>query len=483
MSNGKSRVLKNYTLNMLYEVFLLIIPIFVTPYIARILGEDGSGQYSYTFSITSYFVLFAQLGFNYYAQRLIASHQGDRKRQSVDFWEVFLARLIPCFLTLLIYITTVITGIYGLKYNQLMSILTINIIAIIFDINFFFQGNEEFDKIVFRSIIIKTISIICIFTFVKDQGDLWKYALIQSLTLFFSNMAIWLYMPRYLERVSVNSLKPLRHLKPTMVLFIPTIALSVYTALDRTLIGLITKQDSENGNYEYAEKLVKMFLTVLTSLGTVLSPRNAKKFADGDVEGVQRNIYHTCRFVCFLGVPLMLGIIAVSDNLIPWYLGPGYDKAAMLMKLLSPLVIAIGLSNVFGRQYLIPSNQDNKFTIAIICGAGTNLCLNIILIRAFASYGAAIATIIAETVVTTVMLIFIKDSIHFKTILLESWRYWLSGFAMFSVCFIIQRHLTPSIIHTALIAIIGVVVYGICIILTKDEFALNLIRGIIKRKR
>ena len=147
------------------------------------------------------------------------------------------------------------------------------------------------------------------------------------------------------------------------------------------------------------------------------------------------------------------------------------------------MVIAIGLSNVFGRQYLIPSNQDNKFTIAIICGAGTNLCLNIVLIRAFASYGAAIATVIAESVVTIVMLIFIKDSIHFKTVLLESWKYWISGIVMFLTCLLVQMNLTPSIIHTVFITIVGVVVYGICILLTKDDFALSGIRGIIKRKR
>ena len=84
MADGKSKVLKNYTLNMLYEVFLLIIPIFVTPYVARVLGEDGSGQYSFTFSVNSFFVLFAALGFNYYAQRLVASHQGKKKQQSIQ---------------------------------------------------------------------------------------------------------------------------------------------------------------------------------------------------------------------------------------------------------------------------------------------------------------------------------------------------------------------------------------------------------------
>lgn len=481
MADGKSKVLKNYTLNMLYEVFLLIIPIFVTPYVARVLGEDGSGQYSFTFSVNSFFVLFAALGFNYYAQRLVASHQGKKKQQSIDFWEVFIVRLIPCSITLFVYLVSILSGLYGDKYSQLMLILTFNIIAVIFDINFFFQGNEDFAKIVFRSIIIKTLSIVCIFTFVKHSGDLWIYTLIQSLTLLLSNLAIWVYMPRYLLKISFADIHPLKHLKPTMVLFIPTLALSVYTLLDRTLIGLITHDDAENGNYEYAEKLVKMILTVLTSLGTVLSPRNAKRFAEGDVEGVEKNIYHTSRFVMFLGVPLMFGTIAISDNLIPWYLGAGYDKAAMLMKLLAPLVIIIGLSNVFGRQFLIPSNQDKKFTIAIVCGALTNLILNIILISILKSYGAAIATVIAETTVTCVMLYYIRDSIHFTQIIKTSWKYWVIGFAMFLVCYLLSHYLSPSIIHTAGIAIVGMFIYLLGIFIIKDDF-LNDVKLLLRRR-
>ena len=472
----KNKIVKNYVLNMLYEVFLLIIPIFVTPYVARILGEDGSGQYSYALSIVSYFILFASLGFNYYAQRLIASHQGDYKQQTIDFWEIVLVRLIPCLIALSVYTITILFELYGRKYSVLMFILSINIIAVIFDINFYFQGNEDFEKIVIRSIIIKTISIVCIFLFVKEKNDLWKYTLIQSLSLLFSNITIWIYMPLYLEKIKMTSLHPLKHLRPALILFIPTIALSVYTALDRVLIGAITHMDSENGNYDYAEKLVKMLLTVLTSLGTVLSPRNAKKIADGDIGGVENNIYYTSRFVFFLGIPLMFGTISVADNMIPWYLGPGYNKAALLMKILSPLIIIIGLSNVFGRQFLIPSNQDKKFSIAIICGAITNFFLNLLLINKFKSIGAAIATILSETVVTAVMLMLIRDNIRFLKIVNESKKYWISGTIMFLVCDFFQKKLTPSILHTFEITLIGFVVYILGIILLKDEFWFTLFK-------
>lgn len=480
---GKNRVIKNYIYNLIYEAFLIIIPIAVTPYVARVLGENGSGQYSYAFSINTYFTLFASLGFSYYAQRLIASHQGDKKKQSIDFWEIILARLIPTLISLVVYYVPICLNLYGSNYNLLMIILSINVIAIIFDIAFFFQGNEEFAIIVIRSILIKIVSIVCIFLFVKDKSDLGIYTFIQAATVFLSNISLWLCLRKRVVRVSINELNPIKHIPATLILFIPTIATSVYTSLDKTLIGLITHMDSENGNYDYSEKLVKMAMTLLTSLGTVMTPRNSKKIADGDIEGVKKNIYASCNFVFFLGIPLVFGIIAVADNFIPWYLGEGYDKAAMLMKIMSPIIIIIGLSNVFGRQYLIPSKRDKEFTTAVIAGATINFILNIILISKLYSYGAAIATVIAELVVTMVMLFFVRKDIRFGTVICESWKEIISGLIMFGVCTLLGNSLLPSIINTIIIITIGIIVYCSSVVLLKDNFAIQLINTLINRKK
>jgi len=469
----KKSVTKNYIYNLLYELFLLIIPIIVTPYVARVLGDVGSGQYSFTYSISTYFTLFASLGFGFYAQRLVAGHQGDKKQQSIDFWEIFFVRLFPVGITLLLYLILAGVGIYGEKYNYLMIILSINVVAVAFDITFFFRGNEEFGKIVFRNIVIKTISIVLIFVLVKNPSHLWLYALIQSGAVILSNLSLWLYLPKYLVKIKFKELHLFKHLKPTIFLFLPTIATSIYTSLDKTLIGLITKSDSENGNYEYAEKLVKMALTVLTSLGTVMIPRNSKKFADGDIEGVEKNIYKTTQFVLFIGIPLMFGIIAVSDNLIPWYLGDGYDKASNLMKILSPLIPLIGLSNVFGIQFLIPSKQDKKYTLAVVSGAVVNLLLNIVLIYFLKSYGAAIATVIAEAVVMSVMLVFLRKNIKFGQILIKSWKYWVSGIVMFVTLYFAFKGYEPSILHTLFMVMCGVLIYFFILAVLKDKFVLN----------
>lgn len=473
---------KNYIYNLAYQIFLILIPILVTPYVARILGEEGSGQYSFCFSITSYFLLFAQLGFNIYGQRAIAKVQNDEISRSRVFWEIVLARIFSVLATCFIYALLILFGL-DQKYKTLTWILGINLVAVIFDISFFFQGMEEFGKIVIRSGITKLLSIICIFIFVKTENDLWIYALIQMCCIALSNILLWSGIKKYIVKTDRKTINPFRHFKATFILFLPTIATAIYTSLDKTMIGLITGLDSENGNYEYSEKIVKMALTVITSLGTVLTSRNAKKLIEGDLEGVRNNVYSATKFVFFVGVPLMLGSIAIADNFMPWYLGNGYDKAANLMKLLSPIILIIGLSNVFGLQYLVPAEKDKQFLIAIIVGAVTNFALNMVLIRFYQSYGAAIATVVAELVVTGTMFFFVRKEIKLTKILFGVWKYVLAGAIMFVGCYFVGRFMPTGVANTVVTVAVGMVLYAVCLLALRDKYAFGFIKKILKRKK
>ncbi len=478
---NKKSIVKNYVYNLGYEVFSLIVPIAVTPYLARVLGDEGSGQYSFTFSITNYFIISAALGFSYYAQRLVAGHQNDRKAQSVDFWEILIAKGLSTALSVVCFLGLLFSGYVQEKYRILFFTEMLTIIAVGVDISFLFQGNEDFGKTVGCSVLVKLVGIISIFIFVKTANDLWIYALIQSAVVLISNLILWVYLPCYVDRVSLNQLRPEKHFRPSILLFIPTIATSIYTSLDKTLIGMITQSDAENGNYEYAEKLVKMMLTVLTSLGAVMTPRNSKTFAENGLGSVTQNIYKTSRFVFFLGIPMTLGSISIADNLIPWYLGDGFDKAANLMKILSPIILIIGISNVMGRQFLIPVKKDREFTFSVTVGAISNFCLNLVLIRLWKSYGAAYATLGAELLVTAFMLFFVRKEILVSKILRNSWKYCASGIVMFLPCAFLGKALSPSISHSALIVVLGVIVYITTLFLLKDSLLMDFLKKTNKR--
>ncbi len=493
-SNGhkKKDLKKNYIFNLIYQIFVLIVPLITAPYISRILSAEGVGQYSFTNSLQSYFTLIAALGFGYYAQRLIAFNQDNKHEQSKIFWEIIIVRSFSVCFAVLLNLVLYFTGVYK-EYSSLMFWWALNILAIGFDITFLFQGNEEFGKIVGRNVIIKALSVILIFILVKKQSDVWLYVILTSCANLLGNISLWLYLPKYLNKVKRSELKPLRHFWPTVKLFIPTIASSVYTILDKTLIGLLIQDtyvvqetqivngvetvvevvkkysDLENGYYEQAEKIVKMCMCVMTALGTVMIPRNSKLYVEGKTEELKNNFYFAIHYVWVLGIPMMFGLAAISSNIIPWFLGDGYDKCILLMQIFTPLIIFIGLSNVFGLQYLIPTGRDKKFTIGILAGTISNLLLNCILIPFFWSYGAIIASLIAEFLVTFTMYLLIRKEISLKEVFKTAIKPLIAGIIMFALVYFLSTVFTSSILHTLALIAIGAVIYLVMLVLMKEE--------------
>ena len=86
--NEKQSVKKNYLYSMIYQLLKVILPLITTPYLSRVLEPDGNGVVSYTFSIVTYFVLFATLGTATYGMREIARHRDDKSLSLKNFWEI-----------------------------------------------------------------------------------------------------------------------------------------------------------------------------------------------------------------------------------------------------------------------------------------------------------------------------------------------------------------------------------------------------------
>ena len=244
----KKSLLKNYIYNLAYQILELFLPLITIPYVSRVLGAENIGIYSYTISITTYFVTFSALGMALYGQREVAYVQDNKKKYSRIFSEIILLRFFTLLIALAIYYMLFIRA--GGSYGAYYAILILEIIGGACDISWFFRGLEEFKLTVIRNTIIKIISTISIFVFIKTPDDLWKYFLIYVLSIILGNATLWLYLPKYLQKTKVKLANIFRHLKPTLALFVPQIAVQVYTLLDKTMIGTIVEDKSEVGYYD-----------------------------------------------------------------------------------------------------------------------------------------------------------------------------------------------------------------------------------------
>lgn len=469
MSNRSIK--RNYIYNLVYQIFVMIVPLITTPYLSRVMGAENIGIYSYTYSIVTYFILFGSLGIATYAKREIAYVQDEPKERTKVFWEIFILKTITLLISIFIYyFIFAINNEYSLYYK----ILIIEILANIFDISWFFQGMEDFKKVVLRNSIIKILLTILIFLVVKTENDLWKYFLIVVASTLFGNLSFWIGIRKYLCKIKDN-LDIKKHIKPAILFLLPQIAVQVYTILDKVMLGQIIDDKSEVGYYEQASKIVRLGLTVVTTIGVVISTRVANIYSKGDEKEVKNKIYKSFNFIWLLGFPIMVGLIIATDNFVPWFYGNGYDEVKILIKVMSPIIIIVGMSNVFGTQYLNPTKQQNKYTVAVVVSAITNVIFNFILIPRFMAVGATISTVIAEFIGMIVQLLYVRKQLDIKKIFVSTKKYIIATVIMGIITGMLAQHLTSSIFNTFIIAICGIIIYGVSLLIMKEEITHDII--------
>lgn len=477
---ARQSIKKNYIFNVLYQVLTLITPLITAPHLSRVLEPDGVGTASFVESVAAYFVLFATMGLTTYGQREISYVQDDAEKRSIVFWNTKILGFCTSAAAAAVYIAFALSQ--G-PNTPLYLILTLNLVSVFFDITWLFQGLEEFGKTALRNAVCRVLQVVYILTFVRSKEDLPLYVLGLGLFTALGNISLWAYLPRYIKKIPFSQLHPFRDLKVVLSLFIPTIAIQIYTVLDKTMIGLITGSSFENGYYEQAIKISGVLTSVITALGTVMVPRIGYHFNRHESNEICRLMYRGYRFVWFLGVPFCFGLIAVAGNFVPWFFGAGYEKVIPLLQILAFLILVIGINDVTGIQYLIPTKRQNIFTATVLIGAVVNFSLNLVLIRYFQSIGAAVASVAAETAIAAVQLVFVRRELSPRQVLKEGVHYYIAGAVMLLVLWPVTRALTPSVPHTAAIVAVGVAVYTGILLLERDEFFLSNVKAVLKGRR
>lgn len=469
---------KNFIFNLIYQLLVLIVPLIVTPYVSRVLGVDTVGEYSYANSIVSYFTLFAVLGTGIYGQRAVSFVQENKEERSRAFWEVFIFRCVTVLIVLSVY-ALFIMFLAPTDSIKLYVIFALSIINVALDISWFLQGMEEFVKTAIISMIIKVFNVVSIYLLVKSPNDLWIYILIMCGFSAIGSLCLWIYMPSRICKV--KGIKPFRNFKGIILLFLPTIATQIYLVLDKSMLGWFTNGYVENGYYEQAEKVVKVATTVVTALGTVMIPRIANMYKNGDMEGVKVYLYKSYRYVWMMAIPIMFGLSAVAEIFVPIFFGEGYDKCALLIPLLSVLTIFLGLGHVTGLQYFVPTEKQNVLTVTYVIGAVVNLIFNAILIPFYGSVGAAIGSIVAEFSVAMSGLIYVrkKKLYEIKPVFTCSWKYWIAGLVMFGTVYGVRQFLPTRTWALCVLILLGVVVYGVLLLIMRDAMLVEYVNKIL----
>ena len=452
----KQSIKMNFLYQAFYEILVLALPLLTSPYISRVLGASNIGIYSYTYTIANYFVLFAALGIKNYGNREISRNKDNRETLNKTFSGILFLHFTISAIALIGYF-----GYYLIarpEYKTYVMIQSLYVIAAFFDISWFFFGMELFKTTVMRNTAIKVVSVVCIFIFVRQPSDLWKYVLILAVSNFAGQIYLWFKLKPLVSIVSVGKEEIFRHLPQMSILFIPTIAVSLYNYMDKVMLGAMSGT-IELGFYENAFKITTIGSTVVGSVGTVMLPRMSNLVANGRKEESRKYISISMEFVMIMAYAMAFGIAAVSDIFAPVFWGREFLECGPLLLLMGIVIPVKGFANVLRTQYLIPNRRDKEYTCSLCCGALCNLIANFILIPTLGAIGATVATVAAEVAVAIVQAVFTAKEIPVKQYLLKTMPYFIAGMVMLMIVRGFAGAMEATVISLLVLIMMGAIIY------------------------
>lgn len=464
---------KNSFFNVVYSVLNILFPLITSIYVARILLPTGVGRVSYAQNIASYFVAFASLGLASHGIREISKARDNQLMLNRAFSELIIINFVSTTIAVIAYFIMIGVGKAFFTDTALFIICGFQIVFNYINVDWFYQGKEEYVYIVCRNLTIKILSIVALLLLVKNRGDYKIYAIITVVATGGNYIFNIIHSRKYVQ-LTISGLQIRKHIKPLFILALTTFFSQIYSKIDTTMLGSMSTAEAI-GYYSYAQKIISLSVAVCIAVSAVFLPRLAYYYAT-DKDSFNELVNKGFRILSFLIFPMMVGLYILAPEVIIVLFSNEFVPAASTIRVLIPLVFLQGFGNLLCYQLVLCTGNEGKRIPAYIAGTLINIILNVLLIPIFQQNGAAIASVFAELMVNGIQFILIM---HVLKIPLDKNSFiqgiLSSGLMGFSIWFFIGFPLSNEI-KLVVGFFVGIIVYFTVNIIMKNtvmEYAIK----------
>ena len=471
----------NIVLNGIRTVLSLIFPLITFPYITRVLAPEGVGQANFANSIANYFVLIGALGITTYAIR-----EGAKKCEDEESLRIFASEMwsIGILASIFAYICLGVVLLLGRglhDYRYLIILYSLQIFFNALSMEWFLSIYEEYAYITIRSFALQCISLALLFCLVKNPEDVYKYVIIQMISIAGTGITNHLYVRKKIKLKLVWSKEIFRHLSPIMLIFSTTLATAIYINLDTSMLGIIWG-DAQVGYYSVAAKLYNIIKALINSMVTVYSVRLCSQYYQRKEEYFA-TFAEAFQIITGLTIPVAFGGYLLREEIISILGGEAYLEASASLTLLLVSLIPATLGNLFGAGALLVIKEEKNMFAATAVGTVVNMALNYILIHQMKCTGAAAATLITELIVCGILIwrascymkLFVPITHLFKSI--------LASVVFIPIVIGIGRLNLSFWVKLAGEVILCVLAYGGMLLLLKDDMILRFVKRLKSSKQ
>lgn len=452
------KVISNIFYNSIYQLLLIALPLVTIPYVARVLGVKSLGINSYVMSIGVLLSFVILIGMNQLGVKTIAQTERTKESLSLKFGNLWGIQLCIGILVIVIYI--IVASMSNKKVYMYANIPYL--IGFTLDISWYYIGLGSIKKVILKNSIIKVLSVLLIFIFIRSTSDLTMYILINSVTLCIANIVFWLSLRESLDlSIVAKSLISKKYVKQSLILGIPQIAIQLYTSFDSTLVGIIAGA-VQLTFYDQSQKIARSLLTLITSVSTVIMPKMAELSNDDGKDAEFQNIFKkSLDYTLIISLYLTIMLMINARDFVPWFFGREYILMSNNMFWVSLILIFIPYGGVFANQYALSKGMYKEYSIPYILGAVVSIPLNIILVHFFKADGGTLTIILTEMLVCMARIFMVRKSLELKVIFKRHFKY----LVLFIFILIIGLRFRVSIDNLLFRMVINSVIYSLLYIL------------------
>jgi O-antigen/teichoic acid export membrane protein len=419
-NKGFVKYFKNTSWLFMEKILRMIVGLFVGIWVARYLGPEQFGLFSYIQNFVGLFIVISTLGLDEIVIKEIVKDEKSRDRL---IGTAFSLKLMGSFLVLII-LAIAINFTSNSKYmNLLVFIVASATIFQSFDvIDFYFRSKVISKFTVYANIISLLLSSIIKISLILNDAPLIAFV---WLVLFDSIILACGFIYFYLKNnfsIKLWKFDPIlakNLLENSWPLILSGMVIAIYMKIDQVMIKDMLG-NIEVGNYAVAVKLSTIFYFIPMIINSSLFPAiiNAKQRSETLYYQRLQKLYD---LMVWIAIAIAFVMTFMSNWIVNLLYGEQYLNASgvLMIHVWAGVFVFLGVASA---KWFIVENLQKYFFYRTLSGAILNITLNYILIPIYGIYGAAIATLISQMVASYGFNLF--NSKLRKTFNMQSYAFW-----------------------------------------------------------
>lgn len=485
--SDKNSFSKNIGFSFIVKLLTYLIPLVLSPYITRVLGANGVGDYTFALSIANYFAIIVSFGFESFGSKKIAVFRENKEEYSKWFWNLIFSKIILFIIAFSIYYFLVFKDAFSNEMGRnLFLIAGLSIISQLININFLYIGIERMKLFSIVFLITNIIYLVCVFVFVKDVNDVELFLFLKISQIVVNFIVLWLFVPFFVSKISFEFKKIILCFKEAFPYIVPALAPTLASSIDLTMLGNLSSK-AEVAYYQEGLRIITLICGLFYAISPIGLSRLSYLYQKGEYEEINSKLRDLFKIVSFIMLPACVGICMIAKYFVPAYFGEEFYPSIIIIYILSPMLITSAINSLLINCHYYPRNKTIYVTIVYIISIILNICLNAIFIPIFGAKGAALTTLIADVFELLFLVFFSWKHINYFVFLKDSVRCLLSTIFMllvlFMFSFVIDNFFSLNLIlDVVLIVVIGGFVYTVSCLILKEPSMYKYINKFLNKK-